>query len=319
MTKLAILDDYQRAALTVADWSSLGPDVEVVVFAERLEQDDLVRALRGFDVVVAMRERTAFPRSVLKQLPDLRMLATTGMANAAIDLDAARELGILVSGTPSGLPSTIEITWALILAVIKGVPSADADVRAGRWQQALPQDLAGRQLGLVGLGRLGAAMVPIARAFSMEVVAWSQNLTDERCAACGVRRCSREELFETSDVISIHLRLSERTQGLVGRAELETMRASAILVNTSRGPIVDEAALVDALSHRHIRGAGLDVYDLEPLPAGHPLTTLDNVVLTPHLGYASEANLAAYYGHVVENIAAWLAGTPKRIISEPTS
>ena len=316
MTRLAILDDYQYAAERWVDWSRLGPEVAVTVFHERLEGDSLVDALVDFDIVLAMRERSALSRSVLSRLPNLRLIATTGMANAAIDLEAAADLEIIVSGTRSGLHSTTEITWALILGATKGLVGADASVRDGRWQNELPGDLAGKTLGLVGLGRLGSAMVPIAKAFSMQVIAWSQNLTPERCEGIGVSLVSKAELFKDSDVISIHLRLSDRTTGLVGARELALMSPNSLLVNTSRGPIVDEAALVEVLRARRIGGAALDVFDIEPLPADHPFTSLDNVVLTPHLGYASEANLREYYSEAFDNIAAYLNGTPQRIIGE---
>jgi phosphoglycerate dehydrogenase-like enzyme len=317
VTAIALLDDYQHVARDAVDWSRLGPEIDVEVFHEHLDDEALVAALQRFEIVVAMRERSAFPATVLAALPKLRLLATTAMANAAIDLDAARELGIVVSGTRSGITSTVEITWALILAVVKALPASDATLRAGRWQEALPGDLSGATLGLVGLGRIGSAMVPIARAFGMEPIAWSENLTSARAAEIGAKAVSKDELLTRADVVSIHLRLSERTTGLLGARELATMRPTAYLINTSRGPIVDEDALVEALVRRTIAGAGLDVYDHEPLPAGHRLTMLDNVVLTPHLGYASRSQLRDYYREVLENIAAFLAGTPRRVLNPP--
>ncbi len=314
MRRLVILDDYQHAARRLVDWELLGPEVETIVLHERYEGSALIDALVGCEILFVMRERSLITREILTALPELKMIVTNGMANAAIDLVAAAECNILVSGTPSGLHSTTEIAWALLLGAAKGVPRADASVRAGTWQNALPGDLAGRTLGLLGLGRLGAAMVPIARAFSMQVLAWSQNLTIERTDALGVDLVTKAELLAESDFISVHLRLSERTRGLIGREELARMQPHAIIVNSSRGPIIDEAALVVALREGLIGGAGLDVFDEEPLPVGHPLTTLDNVVLTPHLGYASEANLRAYLSEGFMNVAAYLAGAPQRLI-----
>ena len=319
MRRLAVLDDYQNAAGRLVDWSWLGETVEVVIFHERLVGDDLVLALVDFEIIVVMRERSVLSRAVLEQLPKLRLIATNGMANAAIDLDAADDLGILVSGTSSGLTSTVEIAWALILSSVKGVPRADAAVRAGRWQEFLPGDLAGATLGLCGLGRLGAAMVPIARAFSLNVIAWSQNLTAERAEGAGVDLVTKADLMRESDIISIHLRLSERTAGLIGRQEFALMQPHAILINTSRGPIVDEQAMIEALRNKSIGGAGLDVYDKEPLELGHPLSNLDNVVLSPHLGYASEANLRDYLSASLDNVAAYLNGEPRHLLRPGTA
>ena len=319
MTRVAVLDDYQRRAAGYADWDALGPDVEVVFFQEPIPEPELPAALGEFEVLVLMRERTRFERAVLERLPRLRLLVTTGMRNAAVDVEYLHERGVVVSGTAGtgvaraeGVPSTAEVAWALILAVAKRVAIEDRAVRAGRWQTGIPFNLAGSTLGLAGLGTLGSAMVGPARAFGLEVIAWSQNLTDDRARVAGVRRVSREELLAGADVLSIHLVLSERTRGLFGAAELAQMKPSAVLINTSRGPIVDEAALVAALRKRTIAAAGLDVFDTEPLPAGHPLTTLDNVVLLPHLGYVSEPGFRHMYGQVVEDIAAFLAGAPIR-------
>ena len=320
-TRVAVLDDYQRRAGGFADWASLGPDVQVVFFHEVIGQQALAETLADFDVLVLMRERTAFRRPVLDRLPRLKLLVTTGTWNASVDDDYLREAGVVYCGTgrpdggpAPGVPSTVEVAWALILAVCKRVPVEDRAIRAGHWQLDLPANLAGSTLGLAGLGHLGTAMVGPARAFGMHVVAWSQNLTDERAAAAGVRRVSKAELLSGSDVLSIHLVLGDRTRGLFQAADLALMKRTAVLVNTSRGPIVDEGALVDALRRKAIAGAGLDVYDSEPLPAGHPLTTLDNVVLLPHLGYVSESGFRNMYGQVVANIAAFLAGAPIRVI-----
>ncbi len=318
-----MLDDYQRRASDFADWGSLGPGVDVVFFSERIDPTVLAEALADFDVLVLMRERSRFGRPVLERLPRLRLLVTTGVRNAAVDDAYLRQAGVVYCGTghadggpPPGVPSTAEVAWALILAVCKRVPIEDRAMRAGKWQLDLPVNLAGRTLGLAGLGHLGSAMVGPARAFGMNVIAWSQHLTDERAAAAGARLVSKAELLSAADVLSIHLVLSDRTRGLFQAADLAQMKPTAVLVNTSRGPILDEQALVAALRDGTIAGAGLDVYDTEPLPAGHPLTALDNVVLLPHFGYVSEAGFREMYGQVVEDIAAFLAGSPIRIISQ---
>jgi phosphoglycerate dehydrogenase-like enzyme len=273
-------------------------------------------------MVVLMRERTAFPRSVLEELPNLKLLITTGMRNASVDVGYLRERGVTVCGTGGaggapapGVPSTAEVAWALILAVSKRVTLEDRAMRSGHWQLGVPVNLAGATLGLAGLGNLGAAMVGPARAFGMEVTAWSQNLTEERAAAVGVRRVSKKELLAGADVLSVHLVLSERTRGLFQADDLALMKSTAVVINTSRGPIIDQFALIDALRNGTIAGAGLDVYDQEPLPAGHELTALDNVVLLPHLGYVSETGLANMYRQVVEDIAAFRAGAPIRTIT----
>jgi phosphoglycerate dehydrogenase-like enzyme len=323
-TRVAVLDDYQHRASGYADWSRLGPDVEVVFFHEPIAQADLAAALAGFDVLVLMRERTALRRPVLERLPRLRLLITTGTRNASVDDAWLRESGVVYCGTgrpdgglTPGVPSTAEVAWALILATCKRVVAEDRAIRRGRWQLDLPVNLAGATLGLAGLGHLGSAMIGPARAFGMDVIAWSRNLTGERAASLGVRGVSKPELLARSDVVSIHLVLSDRTRGLFQAADLAQMKPTAVLVNTSRGQIVDEQALIAALRSNTIKAAGLDVYDSEPLPPGHPLTTLDNVVLLPHLGYVSEAGFRQMYGQVVENIAAFLAGSPIRTISPP--
>jgi len=323
-TRVAVLDDYQHRASSFADWAGLGPDVEVVFFPEPIAQADLAGALAGFDVLVLMRERTAFRRPVLERLPQLKLLVTTGTRNASVDDDFLGEAGVVYCGTgrpdgvpTPGVPSTAEVAWALILAVCKRVVAEDRAIRGGRWQLDLPANLAGATLGLAGLGHLGSAMIGPGRAFGMDVIAWSQHLTDERAAALGVRRVSKAELLAASDVLSIHLVLSDRTRGLFQAGDLARMKPTAVLINTSRGPIVDEQALIAALRNNTIAAAGLDVYDTEPLPPGHPLTALDNVVLLPHLGYVSEAGFRQMYGQVVENIAAFLAGSPIRTISPP--
>jgi phosphoglycerate dehydrogenase-like enzyme len=316
MVRVAILDDYQQVSGRMADWPAVVPDAEVTAFADHLASEDGVAArLAGFDVVVAMRERTPFPRSLLARLPRLRLLVTTGMRNAAIDLAAAAELGITVCGTAGSSTSTPELTWALILALVRHVPEEDASIRAGGWQRTVGTDLAGATLGVLGLGNLGRRVAAVGLAFGMDVIAWSQNLTAEAAAAAGARRVEREDLFRLADVLTIHLVLSDRTRGLVGTPELALMKPTAYLVNTSRGPIVDEAALADRLRAGRLAGAALDVYGVEPLPPGDPLRTLPRSVLTPHLGYVSERTYRAMYGEAAEDVAAYLAGRPVRVLA----
>jgi phosphoglycerate dehydrogenase-like enzyme len=313
--RVLILDDYQDVALRMGPWAELADlGVDLDVRTEHLDDAGLLTALRAADIVVAMRERTPFTRAVLAQAPRLKLLVTTGMANAAIDLDACRERGIEVRGTPSMRDSTAELTWGLIIALARHLLAEDRLVRAGGWQHTLGLDLAGARLGVVGLGRLGRRVAAIGLAFGMDVVAWSQNLTPERAAEQGVAAVTKAELFSTSDVVTLHLKLSERTRGVVGAPELALMRRTAYLVNTSRGPLIDEAALIDALRRQTIAGAGLDVFDVEPLPAAHPLRTLPNTVITPHIGYATVATYEAWWRQVVENIRAWADGEPLRIL-----
>jgi phosphoglycerate dehydrogenase-like enzyme len=312
MTRIAVLDDYLHRAESLADWGSL--DAEVAFFHQPLPAGGLVSELAGFDVLVLMRERTPFPREVLARLPSLRLVVTTGMRNASLDVVSLQERGVVVCGTEGSGTSTVEVAWALILATAKRVVAEDRALRAGTWQAGFPMSLAGSVLGLAGLGRLGAAMVPVGRAFGMDVVAWSENLTDARAVEVGVQRVTKDELLRRADVLSIHLVLSDRTRRLFGAPELAAMKPTAVLVNTSRGPVVDEAALVEALRSGTIAGAGLDVYDVEPLPAGHPLLACENVVLTPHLGYVTEEGFRAMYGQAVEDIRAFLDGTPIRLV-----
>jgi phosphoglycerate dehydrogenase-like enzyme len=313
--RVAVLDDYQGVARASAPWETLGDDADVTFFSDHVAGDDeLVARLEGFDVVVAMRERTPFDAARLARLTGLRLLVTTGMANAAIDLDAAREHGVLVCGT-GGLPSpTAELTWGLILALVRHIPEESARMRAGGWQQTIGPELAGRTLGVVGLGRLGTRVAAVARALEMDVVAWSQNLTTEAAEVAGARRVPFDELLGRADVVTIHLRLSDRTRGLFGARELALMKASAYLVNTSRGPIVDQVALVEALHAGTIAGAGLDVYDTEPLPPEHPLRSAPNTVLTPHLGYVTTGTYEVFYREAVEDITAWRRGEPLRVL-----
>lgn len=319
--RAAVLDDYQGRAHEFADWGSLDGDVEVAFFGDPIPRDELADTLAGFEVLVLMRERTAFPREVLERLPKLQLVVTTGMRNASLDVDHLRERGVTVSGTgmsgssERGLASTIEVAWALILALAKRVVLEDRALRAGHWQLNLPTNLAGATLGLAGLGRLGGAMVAPARVFGMDVIAWSEHLTDERAAEFAVRRVSKDQLLEQSDVLSIHLVLSDRTRGLFGAAELALMKPTAALINTSRGPIVDERALVEALRSGTIAAAGLDVYDREPLPADSELLSLENTVLLPHFGYVSEQAMRSMYADVVADIAAFVAGAPIRMLT----
>ncbi len=321
MTKVAVLDDYQSRASGYADWASLGPGVQVTFFHEPIDPTALVETLVDFEVLVLMRERTAFRRQVLERLPNLQLLVTTGMRNASVDIAYLKERGVVVSGTgrsdgppTPGIPSTAEVAWALIFALSKRVIVEDRAIRHGHWQLDLPSVLGGATLGLAGLGHLGSAMVAPARAFGMKVIAWSQNLTEGRAVAEGVGKVTKEELLSTSDVLSIHLVLSERTRGIFKASDLALMKATAVLINTSRGPIVDEQALIAALRNGTIAGAGLDVYDEEPLPAAHELTTLTNVVLLPHLGYANEAGFRQMYGQAVEDIDEFLHGSPVRVV-----
>ena len=318
MHRIAVLDDYQSVAADFTDWSTLPEPADVVEFHDSVDDEDaLVARLEPFDVVVAMRERTAFPRSVLERLPNLKLLVTTGMRNKSIDTQAANDHGITVCGTGSQPTGTAELTWALILAVTRHIPQEDAAVRAGGWQQTIGTDLAGARLGVVGLGRMGTQVARIGQAFGMDVVAWSQNLTDERAAEHGVRRVDRDELFATSDVVTVHLLWSKRTRGLIGADDFALMKHTAVFINTSRGPIVQTQALVDALTDGTIAGAGLDVYDQEPLPADDPIRSLPRTVLTPHLGYVTRGTYEVFYGEAVEDVAAFLRGEPIRVI-EPT-
>jgi len=315
-SKLAILDDYQNVALGVTDWSVLGDRVEITVFDSYLgEEDNVAASLEEFDIVVAMRERTPFPASLLQRLKNLRLLVTTGQRNLAIDMQAARDAGIDVCGTAMLGYAAAEHAWALILALVKQIPVADQVMRTGGWQAGFSEGLNGKTLGVLGLGKLGARVAKVGLAFEMDVIAWSQNLTAERAAECGVRRVDKDEFFTSADIITVQMVLSERTRGLVGAHELARMKPTAFLVNTSRGPLVDEGALVEALRGRRIAGAGIDVYDMEPLPTEHPLRELDNTVLTGHTGYVMRDNYALAYGEAIEDIAAWLDGKPVRLLN----
>lgn len=314
MRTVALLDDYQGIAHAYAPWEAL--DAEVTYFHDHIAGDAVLRdVLQEFDVVVAMRERTPFTAERLASLPNLKLLVTTGMGNASIDMDAAREQGVLVCGT-AALPSpTAELAWGMIIALLRNVAEEDRRMREGGWQKTIGPELAGRTLGLIGLGRLGRQMARIGAAFNMAVIAWSQNLTSEAAAEAGVWAVGKDELFERSDVISIHTRLSDRTRGLIGARELGLMRPTAVLVNTSRGPIIDEDALLTALHEDTIGGAALDVYDVEPLPADHPLRSAPRTLLTPHIGYVTHGNYDVFYREACEDVDAWLRGEPLRVLN----
>ncbi len=315
--RIAILDDYQSVALRMAEWSTLPAGVEIESFTEGVDDGDaLVERLRSFQVVVSMRERTRLPSSVLERLPELRCIAATGARQANIDIEAATRLGVFISTTGSPGGSTSELTWALIFAITRRVPQEDAAMRTGIWQSSMGVDLAGKTLGLLGLGRVGEGVARAAEAFRVELLAWSRNLTVERAQEKGASAVSKDELFARSDILSVHVPLNDGSRGLVGASELNLMKPTSYLINTSRGPIVDESALIDALKKKRIAGAALDVFDREPLPAGHPLTEFENVVLTPHLGYVTEENYRIFYGESLENIRAYLeTGVPTRLLN----
>jgi phosphoglycerate dehydrogenase-like enzyme len=316
MIRIALLDDYQGVALNFASWDKLPSNCHVEAFRDHLRDEDRIALrLRDFHVVMALRERTAFPRSLLKKLPDLKLLVTAGKRNAWIDLEAATELGILVCGTESGKSSTMELTWGLILAVTRNIPLEDYATRTGKWQQTVGTGLRGKTLGVMGLGEIGAKVVEVGEVFGMNAIAWSQNLTKQRAAECGARLVTKDELFKQSDILTIHVVLSERTRGLVTWDELKLMKPTAYLINTSRGPIVDEHALIKALREKIIAAAALDVFDEEPLPQNHPLLSLKNIVLTPHLGYVTREVYRMYYGETLENILGYLKGSPQRVLN----
>jgi phosphoglycerate dehydrogenase-like enzyme len=315
MTRVAILDDYQNCALEMADWSKLPEGSEVVSFTDHLtDEDEIAARLAGFDVVMVNRERTPFSKSQLAKLPDLKLLLTAGMRNAALDIAAANAQGIVVCGAMMVNTSTPELTWGIIHSVMRHLPTEDRNVREGRWQTTVGKVLSDKVLGVIGLGRLGIPVSQVALAFGMDVIAWSPNLTDDRAAEHGVTRVDKGELFRQADIITIHMPLSERSRGLVGADDIALMKPTAYLINTSRGPIVDETALIDALEKGKIAGAGLDVYDIEPLPADHPLRRLPNTVVTPHIGYVTEESYRLSFAESIENIEAWLAGAPIRVI-----
>ena len=308
MIRIAILDDYQNVALEMADWSPLAGRAAITVFNDHLSNlDEVVERLLPFEVVCVMRERTPLPRAVIERLPRLKLIASTGRRNASIDSAAAAERGIVVAHTGYNAHPAIEMTWALILASARQLALENAHLRAGGWQLTIGDSLHGKTLGVLGLGNIGSEVARIGLAFGMEVIAWSQNLTAGKAQACGARLVSKEELFRSADILTIHLVLSQRTKGLVGAAELQAMKPSARLINTSRGPIVDEPALIEVLRERRIAGAALDVFDIEPLPADHPFRLFDNVLSTPHIGYVARDLYRIFYGDTVKNVTRWLA------------
>lgn len=305
--RVAILDDYQQVARTSADWSAVEARAELTVFHDHLhDHAALVHRLTPFDAICVMRERTPMTAALIAALPRLRLIASTGLANASIDLDAAAAHGVEVAHTGYSSTPTIEFTWSAILGLARDIAGEAASVRTGGWQVGLGSELGGKTLGILGLGRIGSRVARIGQAFGMHVIAWSENLQDETASALGVRRVSKQALLAQSDFLTIHTRLSERTRGIIGAAELAAMKPTARLINSSRGPIVDEAALVDALISGRIAGAAVDVFETEPLPAGHPFRDLPNVLATPHIGYVTEDMYRTFYGDSVNNILAWL-------------
>jgi len=334
VTKIAILDDYIGVALEYGDWSALPGDAEITVYREAIAPERLVDELAGYEIVVITQQRARFPRKVLEGLPNLKLIVCNGRTSNVIDHAARIEQGILLCGTaetgpaaasapapadreaPPGMPAPSEMAWALILAVAKRTGIEDRNIRAGGWQLGFPVSLAGRTLGLLGAGRLGGAMVPVAKALGMNVVAWSQHLTEERCAELGVTRVSKDELLASADVLGVFLVFSERSRNTLDAADLAQMKPGAILVNISRGPLVEENALIEALRSGHLAGAGLDVFDREPLPADHPFRSLDNVVVTPHIGYVTEQGFRTAWQRMAQDVAAYLAGSPVRVVTD---
>lgn len=317
MLRAAILDDYQNCALTLADWSSIAKDVEVKVFTKPIGGDDaVIKTLQGFAIVNMMRERTPFNRKVIEGLPELKLLITTGARNNSIDLKACAERGITVCGTGGFGNPTTGLAIGLMLELTRRIGWENARMKAGeQWQVTLGQDVEGLTLGIVGLGKLGQRVAKVAHALGMKVIAWSQNLTAEKAKEAGVEYVTKEELFKRADVVSVHVILSDRSRGLVGAKEIGAMKKTAYIINTARGPIIDETALLTALKNKTIAGAGLDVFAIEPLPLDSLYRKLDNVVITPHLGYVSEQNYRKYYPDVVEDIRAWLDGKPVRVVT----
>jgi len=332
MTNIAILDDYIGVALEYGDWSALPDDVLITVYREAIAPERLIDELAEYEIVVITQQRTRFPRAVLEGLPNLKLIVCNGRTSNVIDHEARVERGIMLCGIAEtgpgagrpvrhevrpGLPAPSEMAWALIFAVAKRTGIEDRVIRAGGWQTGFPVPLGGKTLGLVGAGHLGGAMVPVAKALGMDVVAWSQNLTAERCAELGVRKVSKDELLSAADILGIFLVFSERSRNTLQAADLAKMKPGAILVNISRGPLVDEAALIEALRSGHLAGAGLDVFDREPLPADHPFRSLDNVVVTPHIGYVTEDGFRTAWQRMAQDVAAYLGGSPIRVVTDP--
>jgi D-3-phosphoglycerate dehydrogenase len=317
MIKAAILDDYQNVAMTLADWSPIAKVVEIKVFNKPFAgQAEAIEALQGFAVVVGMRERTPFPRAVIEALPNLKLLITTGAKNNSFDVKAAAERGVTVCGTGGVGSPTVGIAFGLMLEVTRRIGFENARMKKGeRWQVTIGEDLESLTLGIVGLGKLGQRVAAVGKAFGMKVIAWSQNLTADAAQAAGATYATKEDLFATSDIVTIHYQLGPRSRGLITGEDIARMKKTAYLINTARAPIVDQAALLKALQEKRIAGAGLDVFETEPLPLDHPYRKLDNVVLTPHLGYVSQQNYKKYFPDIVEDIRAWLDGKPVRVIS----
>ena len=316
MVRAAILDDYQNVALKFADWSPISKDVDIKVFDKPFASEDAaIKALQGFAIVVGMRERTPFPRKVIEALPDLKLLITTGARNNSFDVKACAERGVTVCGTGATGSPTTGIAFGLMLELTRRIGAENARLKAGAlWQVTVGRDLEGLTLGILGLGKLGQRSAAVGKAFGMKTIAWSQNLTEEKAKAAGADYVSKEDLFRNSDFVTIHVVLSDRSRGLVGAKELGLMKKTSYLINTARGPIVDEKALIAVLQNNAIAGAGLDVFDVEPLPLDHPFRKMDNVVITPHLGYVAEQNYRKYFPDAVEDIRAWLDGKPVRVI-----
>ncbi|UVM30087.1 D-2-hydroxyacid dehydrogenase family protein [Pseudomonas sp. B21-021] len=314
--QIAVIDDWQDVARDVVDWSVLG-SIGEVTFVHEYPADNatLAERLGRFEVICVMRERTRFDEDLLKRLPNLKLLVTGGMRNAALDMPAAARLGIKVCGTDSYKHAAPELTWALIMAATRNLLNEANALRAGQWQQGLGGDLHGKTLGILGLGSIGQRVAQFGQVFGMRVIAWSENLTAERAEQAGVTYVSKQQLFEQADVLSVHLVLSDRSRGLVDAQALDWMKPTALLVNTARGPIVDEAALIKALQKQRLGGAALDVFDQEPLPALHPFRTLDNVLATPHVGYVSRQNYELFFSQMIEDIQAWSAGEPVRLLN----
>ena len=309
--RAAILDDYQNVVLEMVDWSPVTGDVDITVFNDHLsDEDEIAARLEDFEIILVMRERTPFTRTLFEKLPKLKLLVTSGMRNRGIDTVAAKEHGVFVAGTPSVGSSTSELTWGLILALARQIPREDHDVREGGWQKTVGVDIKGATLGVIGLGRVGSVVARVGDAFGMNVIAWSQNLTQERCDEFNARLVTKDELFAQSDFVTVHLLLGERSRGSIGAHELGLMKRSAFFINTARGPIVDEVALIEVLENNRIAGAALDVFDVEPLPLDHPFRRLENTVITPHLGYVGGASYLEYFNGYIADIRSWLDGKP---------
>jgi phosphoglycerate dehydrogenase-like enzyme len=314
--RIAILDDYQDVALKMADWSRVQEAADITVFNDHLDGQDAIAArLEPFDVVVIMRERTPFPAELIARLPNLKLLVTGGRRTLSIDLQAATDRGVVVSGTENVGVTTAELAWGLMLALARRISEEDRATRAGHWQTSVGTSVADKTLGIVGLGKVGGHVAKIGLAFGMDVIAWSQNLTAERCAELGVRLAGKEELFSNADFVSVHLVLSDRTRGLIGSDELALMKPTAYLINTARGPIVQQDALIEVLEAGSIGGAGIDVYDSEPLPLDHPMRHLPRSIITPHLGFVTDTNYKLWYGQCAEDVRAWLDGAPLRLLN----